>query len=126
MARFCLSPGCPEVVENKSGWCAGHDPWEARPKWQKSQSAAQRGNGWAWGDIRRRVLRRDAYRCVKCRKPGNEVDHIIPVARCAELGINPHELGNLQTLCHGCHAEKTEADRIEGMRLSRERKKGKR
>ena len=126
MARFCLEPGCPEIVEAKSGWCAPHDPWKKQPAWKNSASAAERGSGWAWSRLRKKVLRRDGYRCVLCKRPGQEVDHIIPVARCVELGINPHDLTNLRTLCTACHAEKTEADRVEGMRLSREKRKGKR
>lgn len=125
MARYCLEPGCPEIVENKSGYCEPHDPWLARSAWQNRQSAAARGNGWAWGDLRRRVLRRDGHRCVVpgCGRPAVEVDHIVPVARCVERGVNPHELSNLQSLCGDHHREKTERDRVEGMRLSRERKR---
>lgn len=124
MARFCLQTGCPEVVDAKVSWCGEHDPNRDRPAWQGSSSARSRSNGWAWSRLRQRVLRRDGYRCVKCKAQGNEVDHIIPAARCLELGISAHDLANLQTLCVKCHKAKTEADRLEGMRLSREIKKG--
>lgn len=125
VARFCLSPGCPEVIDAKSGWCQSHDPWTAR-KWRSRLPAGSRPNGWAWGAIRRRVLARDNRRCVKCGAQAEEVDHIVPVARCVESGLNAHDLSNLQSLCAGCHRAKSEADRIEGMRLSRESKKGRR
>lgn len=124
MARFCLSPGCPEVLENKSGYCIPHDPWLARPAWQNRRSAAARGNGWAWGDLRRRVLRRDSGRCRSCGRSATEVDHIVPIAECLILGVNAHELSNLQSLCVDCHRSKSEVDRIAGMRRKREKRNG--
>lgn len=57
-----------------------------------------------WGAVRRLVLIRDDYRCVKCGKAGRlEVDHIRPLRR----GGAPWDLTNLQTLCRACHIAKT-------------------
>ena len=57
-----------------------------------------------WARVRRVVLERDGYRCRACGKAGRlEVDHI----RGLELQGLPWELGNLQTLCRGCHIRKT-------------------
>ncbi|MGH8607354.1 MAG: HNH endonuclease [Gammaproteobacteria bacterium] len=50
--------------------------------------------------IREAVTARDGGRCVKCRAPANEIDHIHD---------SSDELENLQLLCHACHIEKTMA-----------------
>ena len=52
-----------------------------------------------WARIRREVLDRDGWRCQTCGKPGRlEVHHVKPLQ---EGGTN--DLGNLTTLCRGCH-----------------------
>ena len=93
----CLHPGCPALRP-----CPAHplQAWGGRPP------ANQRGYDWRWQGIRERVLM--AYPiCVACwSTPSTEVDHIIPVSR---GGTN--EVGNLQGLCHSCHAAKTARDR---------------
>ena len=56
-----------------------------------------------WERIRRRILRRDAYICGPCGRPGaTEVDHIIP----ASQGGGDDD-GNLQAICEPCHLAKT-------------------
>ena len=55
-----------------------------------------------WPRIRRKVLRRDKYRCQICGNRGNEVDHIIEIQ---DGGLSVME--NLRTLCHNCHKRKT-------------------
>ena len=58
--------------------------------------------------LRLRAKDRDGWLCVLCGKRGRlEVDHIMPV----EVGGEPHDMGNLQTLCRGCHIEKTRRER---------------
>jgi 5-methylcytosine-specific restriction enzyme A len=44
--------------------------------------------------------------CVVCGKPATDVDHIKPISQ----GGEPWAVGNLQSLCHGCHSVKTNAD----------------
>lgn len=53
---------------------------------------------------REEVLERDIHRCVSCREAEEklEVDHITPVAEGGD-----GSLANLQTLCRGCHLQKT-------------------
>ena len=54
------------------------------------------------------MFERDGWRCTACGKAGRlECDHRIPLAK----GGAPYEPANLQTLCRGCHVEKTRADR---------------
>lgn len=55
-----------------------------------------------WPITRRRILRRDHYRCRACGQPARHVDHVIP----AHLG-GPDDDHNLQALCGMCHASKT-------------------
>ena len=59
---------------------------------------------WEW--TRRKVLRRDGWRCRSCRKYGNEADHIQPLHR----GGAEYDMGNLQCLCRSCHIEKTRGE----------------
>ena len=57
-----------------------------------------------WALLRLRVFTRDGWRCRRCGRAGRlEVDHIIPLHR----GGDPYDPANLQTLCRGCHVEKT-------------------
>ena len=54
----------------------------------------------AWAVVRHRVLERDGWRCVLCKRAGRlEVDHIKQVA----AGGAKFDEGNLRTLCRGCH-----------------------
>ena len=57
-----------------------------------------------WRAVRREVLERDGWTCCQYGKYGRmEVDHIQPL----HLGGAPYALGNLQTLCRGCHIVKS-------------------
>ena len=60
-----------------------------------------------WNDIRSNALERDNYRCVKCDKPAEEVDHIKEIWE----GGPEFDLDNLQSLCHECHVLKTNENR---------------
>ena len=68
---------------------------------------ANRLHNGAWEALRQKALRRDNFRCVLCQTPGRlEVDHIIPKAK-----GGTDNLTNLQTLCRGCHIQKTRTER---------------
>ena len=59
-----------------------------------------------WGKTRLKVFDRDGWRCVKCGRPGHlEADHIESLHFNPKQ--NPHNLDGLQTLCRGCHMDKT-------------------
>lgn len=58
--------------------------------------------------LRKKVLRRDGNRCVQCGSSERlEVDHILNVAQ----GGTNHP-SNLQTLCVGCHREKSQGEAL--------------
>ena len=71
--------------------------------WHKGEQPNRR----QWRKVRLVVLDRDGWSCVKCGKPSREVDHI----KSLENGGAVYELGNLQTLCRGCHISKTRGER---------------
>lgn len=58
-----------------------------------------------WRRNRKLALQRDNHTCQQCGKPGNQVDHI---KRYTQGGT--HQLENLRTLCHPCHAHRTAQD----------------
>jgi 5-methylcytosine-specific restriction protein A len=71
------------------------------------RSTTERGYGYAWQKVRRRVLARDKGLCQSCMKSGRvrqatEVDHIV---RKADGGGDAPD--NLQSLCTLCHEAKT-------------------
>lgn len=71
-------------------------PFEkAKARWRSERP----GN---WERLRRYVLRRDRGRCVVCDAPGNQVDHVKPVAEGGDWTVQ-----NLQVLCEEHHKEKT-------------------
>jgi 5-methylcytosine-specific restriction endonuclease McrA len=59
-----------------------------------------------WSIFSRKWLKENDF-CVKCNSKHNlEVDHIIPVA----ITNKVFDKENLQTLCYGCHKQKTKKD----------------
>ena len=60
-----------------------------------------------WRRVRRQVLNRDRWRCTACGKAGRlEVHHCIPLRN----GGAKYDLGNLVTVCRGCHFSETAED----------------
>ena len=93
---------CDKHAERKHGWSRG--------KRATAGNRHARGYGSKWDKIRKNILQRDDYLCVAHRRkgklvPGNEVDHIVN----KESGGTDHT-SNLQTLCNGCHKEKTQKE----------------
>lgn len=63
-----------------------------------------------WAALRRAVLERDGYRCVRCGKAGRlEVDHIVPTWR-DHSERNIWRMEGLQALCRPCHFAKTRSE----------------
>jgi len=82
-----------------------------RPKRKQKRrvrpSSHKMGYGKKWDLMRREILIRDSFQCRACgRLCGNpkeaHVDHIIP-----KKLSGSNDPSNLQVLCSGCHAKKT-------------------
>jgi 5-methylcytosine-specific restriction protein A len=72
--------------------------------------AAARGYDARWRKVRLEYLRANPL-CVHCldrgtTKPATDVDHITPVSQGGSFD------GPLQSLCHECHASKTQRERV--------------
>ena len=62
-----------------------------------------------WARARVQVFARDGYRCRLCGNPGKlECDHVVPLWR--DPDQDPYALDGLQTLCRGCHIEKSRTE----------------
>ena len=60
-----------------------------------------------WERLRLEILARDGYRCRTCGRAGRlEVDHVTPISK----GGDPWNPANLQSLCRGCHLDKTRGE----------------
>lgn len=68
-------------------------------------------------DSRMRLFHSYAYKCGICSEmlpPTAEIDHITPLGSWLwkHVDADPNALGNLQPLCPGCHALKTQNERL--------------
>ncbi|NIQ00970.1 MAG: HNH endonuclease [Nitrospinaceae bacterium] len=87
--------------------CEVHKP---EPGWNDYKPEVPLPSSSKWERIRRRIFRRDKYKCQPCKRrgilsAGQEVDHIVPRS---QGGRDTDE--NLQTICRQCHREKTHAE----------------
>ena len=88
----------------KSNW----DSWQA-----KKGNDRDRGYGWAWRKLTKRIRLRDNNLCQPCFKQGrlreaDSVDHIQPKSQ----GGDDRE-SNLQSICNCCHKAKTATERLQ-------------
>lgn len=61
-----------------------------------------------WPSIRRKIIKRDGYRCKICSREENlTVHHILPTSLCLHSSEMDYLRSsfNLVTLCEGCHAK---------------------
>ncbi len=73
-----------------------------------------------WAAVRRFVFERDGWRCTSCGKAGRlECDHVTPLER--DPKQDPYAIDGLQSLCRGCHIEKTRTERAPRERTASER-----
>lgn len=108
----CRHRCCRTLTRNKSGYCDEHQSQAVG--WNRSNGTKQRGGdrgyGWKWSALRKKILERDNFLCQSCLKKGiaieaEHVDHIKP----KYLG-GTDEPSNLQSLCVCCHKEKTASE----------------
>jgi 5-methylcytosine-specific restriction enzyme A len=83
-------------------------------------SRHDRGYGSEWTKLREEVLRRDKYLCQQCLRDGHVTplcvrpyDHAVDHIKGKANG-GTDDLDNLQSLCSGCHDNKTQAEAIDG------------
>ena len=81
------------------GLCEQHQPSHG---WGTSTRTKPPG----WEKIRKRVLRRDRFRCVICGQRGNIVDHLLPMA-----WGGSESMDNLRTMCPRDHRAKSDHER---------------
>ena len=107
--RFCLAPRCPSTVGGRDAYCPEHAP--KKSPWAGKQRPGI--SGWEFSRLRRRVLARAGHLCQieGCDAPATEVDHIVPRSR-----GGTDDLSNLRALCPPHHKEKSEAERLAGLR----------
>lgn len=72
-----------------------------------TKSTTERGYGWAWQQLRKRILARDNGLCCLCARDGKvtiavDVDHIVN-----KDADGSDDEANLQSLCVPCHKAKT-------------------
>lgn len=94
--------------------CPDHPPRDWRKRETQRGTRHERGYGTAWTKLRETILLRDRGLCQPCEEHGRitpaiAVDHITPKA----LG-GTDAPGNLQSICHTCHAEKTALESVGG------------
>jgi len=97
--RPCAHPTCPRLIEAPRVRCQEHQAEREAGRRQRGLTGS-RGSTWRWRKLRRRILERDGYCCVKCDAPYPlEVDHI-------NGDPENNRSTNLQTLCVPCHHDK--------------------
>jgi 5-methylcytosine-specific restriction protein A len=65
-------------------------------------------NGYVYQRQRLRVIERDGWRCVLCRRPASEMDHIVELADGGSADDS-----NCRALCRACHRAKSAEARRE-------------
>ena len=99
-ARPCAHRGCPNLVRGRNRrYCDEHQSQEWKRQDARRGSAAARGYGPQWQEVRDRYLRQHP-RCERCGRRAELVHHIV---RKSEGGSDDHI--NLQALCRLCHAQ---------------------
>jgi 5-methylcytosine-specific restriction protein A len=114
---ICRKAGCGKLID-APGYCARHAALATG--WNRShsgKSSTDRGYGYAWQQLRKRILSRDCGLCqIKgpgCRFVAREVDHVVNKATAREKGWTDAQIdaeSNLQSACEPCHRAKTERE----------------
>ena len=106
--HYCAYPLCPELVESGNKYCSKHKKLKSIGKTKRSSCAE--GYDRIWERLRRYKLNRNPL-CEECLKKepkvirqAEQVHHIKKIKDYPELRL---VLGNLESLCRGCHNIKT-------------------
>jgi len=97
--RVCSQPGCPNLVRGPRRFCDKHQAQEYARQDARRGTAAQRGYGEHWRQIRARFLKRLPL-CELCGRPATVAHH-----RRRVRDGGRHTDDNLQALCASCHSQ---------------------
>ncbi|WP_276280284.1 HNH endonuclease [Halorussus caseinilyticus] len=96
--------------ECRTEWLSEAFAESGHPNWKGGGNGSY---GKGWNAVRRKALERDGYECVVCSKSRDEIGrnpdihHIVPVRSFVESSnrdkTDAHFLGNVVSLCIGCH-----------------------
>ena len=108
-ARPCRYPGCPNLTDDKSGFCDAHRKAEMARYDSQRGTATQRGYDSRWAEYSR-LYRKEHPLCVMCEAEGRivvseVVDHIKAVTGPDDPLF--WEPSNHQALCLFHHSQKT-------------------
>ena len=111
--KVCGFSYCHKVADSGERYCTKHS--ERKTGWQRGYrgTATERGYGYQWTKLRKRILERDRYLCMFHLNvlgkfvAATEVDHIVNKA----IGGDDSE-DNLQAMCHECHQTKTQSESL--------------
>lgn len=90
--KFC-SRLCMAAWQSENTKQANHPRWRGGPI---------RGYGVGWRAAKIEALRLANYTCKRCKKPGRQVHHMLPV-RYFKKKSDAHSQSNLMVLCARCH-----------------------
>lgn len=117
---ICRKVACGKLID-APGYCERHAKLNAG--WMRShgdKSSSERGYGWDWQKLRKRILSRDGGLCqirgAACTYVAREVDHIVSKVKAGRLGWTEAQMdeeSNLQSACVACHKVKTQAESAE-------------
>lgn len=99
-ARPCAAPGCPALVRGSRRYCDAHRAERYRRQDARRGTAAERGYGAEWREIRDRYLAHHPT-CERCHRAPSEIAHHIE--RKADGGSD--DPINLMAVCGVCHAQ---------------------
>lgn len=119
--RRCKYRGCHTLVTQPNQYCQKHSNLKSsRSEYNRMYNTTVRQEAnkleqyrfyrsRIWKSLRASVLERDMYLCQYCKaqgrvRPGNIVDHIIPIEYDASLRT---DITNLATTCKECHNAKS-------------------
>lgn len=118
---ICRKAGCGKLID-APGYCDKHG--QLAIGWVRSHSdktSTERGYGYAWQQLRKRVLSAAAGLCqIKgpgCRYVARDVDHKVNKAKARAQGWTDAQIdaeSNLQAACTACHKEKTRLESASG------------
>jgi len=104
--RPCRHPGCPNLTNNRAGYCAVHSQEVDNYR----DNANQRGYNSTWRRIRHLYLK-DNPLCGVCNQTGRIT--AAEVVHHKDRNPKNNDSGNLVALCVDCHAKEHGKDRSE-------------